>query len=64
MADMANPISRGGSQWPLTILILSEGLVISLRSLHVIPTSWAVGAFFVVIVPFATLKVFTDSRQR
>ena len=61
---MTNPINGGGSQWPLTILILLEGLVLSLRGLHIISMGWAVTAFFVVIIPFATLKAFADFRQR
>jgi hypothetical protein len=47
----------------MTILILLEGLVLSLRGLHVISTGWTVAAFFVVIIPFATLKAFADFRQ-
>jgi FtsH-binding integral membrane protein len=63
MAGMTNPINRDRLQWPVTILILLEGLVLSLLGLHVISTGWAVAAFFVVIIPFATLKAFADFRQ-
>jgi len=47
----------------MTVLILLEGLVLSLRGLHVISTGWTVAALFVVIIPFATLKAFADFRQ-
>jgi FtsH-binding integral membrane protein len=56
--------SRSGLQWPLTILILIEGVVLSLLGLHVIPASWAVAAFFIVIIPFGTVKAFVDFRRR
>jgi len=49
---------------PLTILILLEGVVLSLRGFHVISTGWALAALFVVIIPGATLKAFADVRQR
>lgn len=61
---MTTPTNRGRSQWPLTILVLLEGLVLSLLGLHLISKGWAVAAFFVAIIPFATLKAFADFRQR
>jgi hypothetical protein len=64
MAGMTSPIHRGRSQWPLTILILLEGLVLVLRGFHVMSSNWAVAAFFMVIIPFATVKAFVDFRQR
>jgi hypothetical protein len=60
---MANPTGRSRAQWPLTILILLEGLVLSLNGLHVIRFSWAVAAFFSVLIPFAALKAFFDLRR-
>ena len=63
MADMANPINRGRAQLPMTILILIDGLVLVLHAYHVISTAWTVAAFFVVIIPFATLKAFADFRR-
>jgi hypothetical protein len=56
--------NRSGLQWPLTILILLEGVVLSLLGLHVIPSSWAFTAFFMVIIPFGTVKAFVDFRRR
>jgi len=61
---MTPPINRGRTQLPLTILILLEGVVLSLRGFHVISTGWALAALFVVIIPGATLKAFADVRQR
>jgi hypothetical protein len=63
MAAMNKPINRGKAQLPLTILIFLESIVILLRSLHVISKAWTLAAFFVVIIPFATLKAFADFRQ-
>jgi hypothetical protein len=45
-------------------LILLEGLILSLCGLHVIPSSWAIAAFFAIIIPFATLKAFADFLRR
>jgi hypothetical protein len=61
---MAGSIRQSRSQWPLTILILLEGLILSLCGLHVIPSSWAIAAFFAIIIPFATLKAFADFLRR
>jgi hypothetical protein len=47
----------------MTILLLIEGLVLVLHAYHVISTAWTVAAFFVVIIPFATLKAFADFRK-
>jgi hypothetical protein len=64
IAGMTNPINRGRPQGPLTILILLEGLVLILRGFHVMSSNWAVAAFFMVIIPFGTVKAFVDFRQR
>jgi hypothetical protein len=63
MAGMKKPISGGKAQLPLTMLILFESGVIALRSLHIISTGWTLILFFVVIIPFATLKAFAEFRQ-
>jgi len=63
MAGMANPPTRGRAQMSLTILILLEATVLLLRGLHLISTAWTVAAFFLVIIPFATLKAFADFRK-
>ena len=60
---MTKPINHGRAQWSLTLSIILEGVVLSLRGLHVISAGWTVAAFFVVIIPFATLKAFADYRQ-
>ncbi len=60
MADRTEPRR---AQWPLTILIVMEGLVLTLRGLHVLSASWTVGVFFLLIIPSATLKAFTHVRR-
>jgi hypothetical protein len=62
MAGMKK-ISRGKAQLPLTILIFLEGIVFLLRGLHIISTGWTLAAFFLVIIPCATLKAFADFRR-
>ena len=61
---MANLTHKARTQWPLTLLVLLEGLVLGLHALHALSAGWTVAAFFVVIIPFATLKAFADFRQR
>jgi hypothetical protein len=41
-----------------------EGLVLSLWGFHIIPSNWIVAAFFIVFIPFATVKAFVDFRRR
>ena len=60
---MKEPITPGKTQWPMTILLLFEGVVLGLWGLHIISKGWTRLAFFVVIIPFATLKAFTDFRR-
>ena len=63
MAGVNEPISRGKARLPLTAAILLEGIVIALRSHHLISTGWTLAAFFGVIFPLVTLKKFADFRR-
>ena len=60
---MSRSAVKAKRQWIMTLLILFEAVVIGLRGLHVISTTWTVALFFVVIIPFATLKKFADCRS-
>lgn len=61
---MPDPTNRSRNQWLLTMLVLMEGVVLSLRGLHIVSTGWTVSLFFLVIIPIATLKAFADFRRR
>jgi hypothetical protein len=60
---MSESASKRKRQRIMTLLVLSEAAVLCLHALHIISTTWTVALFFLVIIPFATLKAFADYRS-
>jgi hypothetical protein len=61
---MEKTVNRGKTQMPMTILILLQSIVLLLWHFHIISNGWTVGIFFLVLIPFATLKAFSDFRKQ
>jgi hypothetical protein len=60
--EYARKQRNGMRQW--SWLVLFQALVMTLFGLHYISSRWVILAFFTVIIPLGTLRIFGDLRRR
>ena len=48
----------------IALLLWLNSLTFLLWGLHLISVRWVVGIFFVLLIPFATVKAFMDYRRK